>query len=43
MTIPPKPFCAGSDTLAKITPALETRLREIKDYEELSKSTDGSF
>ena len=43
MTNPPKQFYAGSDALAVVTPTLEARLREIKDHEELSKSTDGSF
>jgi len=43
MTEPPKQFYAGSDAVAMIKPALEARLQEIKDYEELSKSIDGSF
>lgn len=43
MTNPPKQFFAGSDALAVVRPALEARLREIKDHEELSKSTDGTF
>jgi NAD(P)-dependent dehydrogenase (short-subunit alcohol dehydrogenase family) len=43
MKAPPKQFYAGSDALAVIRPALEARLREIKDHEELSKSTDGTF
>ncbi len=43
MPNPPRQFFAGSDALAVVTPALEARLREIKDYEELSKSTDGVF
>jgi hypothetical protein len=43
MTNPPKQFYAGSDALATIRPVLEARLREIKDHEALSKSTDGSF
>ena len=34
---------AGSDAVAGIKPALEARLREIKDHETLSRSTDGSF
>src|SRR5437773_520932 len=43
MENPPKQFYAGSDALAVARPALEARLQEIKDHEELSKSTDGSF
>ena len=43
MADPPKQFYAGSDAVAGIKPALEARLREIKDHETLSKSTDGSF
>jgi NAD(P)-dependent dehydrogenase (short-subunit alcohol dehydrogenase family) len=43
MKDPPKQFYAGSDALAVIRPALEARLHEIKDHEELSKSTDGTF
>jgi NAD(P)-dependent dehydrogenase (short-subunit alcohol dehydrogenase family) len=43
MTNPPKQFYAGSDALAVIKPALEARLQEIKDHEQLSKSTDGTF
>ncbi|MBD2093310.1 SDR family NAD(P)-dependent oxidoreductase [Microcoleus sp. FACHB-1515] len=40
---PPKQFYAGSDAVASIKPALESRLQEIKDHEALSKSTDGNF
>jgi NAD(P)-dependent dehydrogenase (short-subunit alcohol dehydrogenase family) len=43
MASPPRQFYAGSDAVAMIKPALEARLREILDHEELSKSTDGSF
>jgi NAD(P)-dependent dehydrogenase (short-subunit alcohol dehydrogenase family) len=43
MKNPPNQFYAGSDAVAGITPALQARLQEIRDYEELSKSTDGSF
>ena len=43
MTNPPKQYYAGSDAVAGIRSALEARLQEIKDHEELSKSTDGSF
>jgi hypothetical protein len=34
---------AGSDALAVVKPALEARLEELRAYEDLSKSTDGSF
>lgn len=40
---PPKIFVAGSDALAIIPPAVEARLREVRAYEELSRSTDGTF
>jgi len=43
MTDPPKQFYAGSDAVAGIRSALEGRLQEITVYEEVSKSTDGSF
>ena len=43
MANPPRQFYAGSDAVAGIRPALEARLQEIKDHEELSKSTDGTF
>ena len=36
-------FVAGSDALAVVKPALEARLEELRAYEELSRSTDGSF
>jgi len=39
----PQVFVAGSDALAAVTPAIEERLRETRAYEELTKSTDGSF
>ncbi|MEP0908776.1 SDR family NAD(P)-dependent oxidoreductase [Leptolyngbya subtilissima ST-M1] len=42
MENPPKQFYAGSDAVAMIKPALNARLREIKDHEALSKSTDGT-
>jgi hypothetical protein len=41
-TNPPKQFHARSDALAAVKPALEARLQEIKDYQALSKSTDGT-
>jgi NAD(P)-dependent dehydrogenase (short-subunit alcohol dehydrogenase family) len=43
MASPPKQFYAGSDAVAMIQPALDARLREIKEFEALSKSTDGAF
>jgi len=43
MDHPPKQFLAGSDALAVLKPALEARLEELRAYENLSKSTDGSF
>jgi len=43
MENPPKQFMAGSDALAVVTPVLEGRLDELRAYQDLSKSTDGSF
>jgi NAD(P)-dependent dehydrogenase (short-subunit alcohol dehydrogenase family) len=43
MENPPQQFVAGSDALAVARPALEARLQELRAYEDLSKSTDGSF
>jgi NAD(P)-dependent dehydrogenase (short-subunit alcohol dehydrogenase family) len=43
MESPPKQFLAGSDALAVAKPALEGRLEELRTYEDLSKTTDGSF
>jgi NAD(P)-dependent dehydrogenase (short-subunit alcohol dehydrogenase family) len=43
MENPPQQFVAGSDALAAFTPALETRLEELRAHVELSNSTDGSF
>jgi NAD(P)-dependent dehydrogenase (short-subunit alcohol dehydrogenase family) len=43
MDNPPKQFVAGSDALSVVKPALEARLEELRAYEALSKSTDGSF
>ena len=43
MENPPKQFLAGSDALLVVKPVLEGRLDELRAYEELSKSTDGSF
>ncbi|HUO09553.1 MAG TPA: SDR family NAD(P)-dependent oxidoreductase [Phycisphaerae bacterium] len=43
MTKPPKQFHAGSDALAVVRPALQARLQELEDFEELSNSTLGMF
>jgi NAD(P)-dependent dehydrogenase (short-subunit alcohol dehydrogenase family) len=43
MENPPRQFMAGSDALAVVAPVLEGRLGELRRYEDLSKSTDGSF
>ena len=43
MDNPPQQFAAGSDALAVARPALEARLEELRAYESMSKSTDGSF
>ena len=43
MENPPKQFMAGGDAVATVTPVLTERLDELRTYEELSKSTDGSF
>jgi NAD(P)-dependent dehydrogenase (short-subunit alcohol dehydrogenase family) len=40
---PPKQFVAGSDAIAVAKLALEARLEELRAYENLSNSTDGSF
>jgi hypothetical protein len=43
MENPPKQFLAGGDALTVVTPVLEVRLQEMRAYEDLSKSTDGTF
>lgn len=43
MQNPPKVFAAGSDALSTITPAIEERLRDMRDHETLSKGMEGSF
>jgi NAD(P)-dependent dehydrogenase (short-subunit alcohol dehydrogenase family) len=43
MDHPPRQFVAGSDALAVVKPALEARLEELRAYEDLSRSTDGSY
>ncbi|MBB4438763.1 MULTISPECIES: hypothetical protein [Rhizobium] len=41
---PPKQLMAGGrDAISAMVPVLEQRLTELHAYEELSKSTDGSF
>jgi hypothetical protein len=42
MENPPKVFVAGSDAIAMIMPGIEARLNDMRDHEELSRSTDGS-
>ena len=39
---PPKTFVAGSDAIAMIMPGIEVRLREMREHEQLSLSTDGA-
>jgi NAD(P)-dependent dehydrogenase (short-subunit alcohol dehydrogenase family) len=39
---PPRQFVAGSDALTVAKSALEARLEELRAYEDLSRSTDGS-
>jgi NAD(P)-dependent dehydrogenase (short-subunit alcohol dehydrogenase family) len=43
MEKPPKQFLAGSDALTVVVPVLEARLQEMRAYEDLSNSTDGTF
>jgi NAD(P)-dependent dehydrogenase (short-subunit alcohol dehydrogenase family) len=43
MDTPPRVFLAGSDAMAAVAPAVEARLKAVHAFEELSKSTDGSF
>jgi len=43
METPPRVFVAGSDAIEVIAPAVEARLKAVRAFEELSKSTDGSF
>ena len=43
METPPRVFVTGSDALAVVGPAVEARLKAVHAFEELSKSTDGSF
>ncbi|MGO4123914.1 SDR family oxidoreductase [Inquilinus sp. YAF38] len=43
MADPPKQFLAGSDAVAAFKPVIEARLEELRSFEALSRSTDGSF
>jgi NAD(P)-dependent dehydrogenase (short-subunit alcohol dehydrogenase family) len=43
METPPRVFVAGSDAIAAVAPTVEARLKAVNAFEELSKSTDGSF
>ena len=43
MDDPPKQFAAGSDAFAVVEPNLAARLEELRAFEKLSKSTDGSL
>jgi NAD(P)-dependent dehydrogenase (short-subunit alcohol dehydrogenase family) len=43
MADPPKQFLAGSDALAAFKPVIDARLEDLRSYDGLSKSTDGSF
>jgi NAD(P)-dependent dehydrogenase (short-subunit alcohol dehydrogenase family) len=40
MQDPPQVFVGGSDGLALVTPAVEARLKDMRDYKALSQSTD---
>jgi len=43
METPPRVFVAGSDAVAAVAPAVESRLRAVHALEALSNSTAGSF
>ncbi|UUZ64786.1 SDR family oxidoreductase [Polaromonas sp. P1-6] len=43
METPPRLFVAGGDAIEVIAPAVEARLKAVHAFEELSKSTNGSF
>lgn len=43
METAPRLFVAGSDALAMITPAVESRLEAMRTFDALSRSTDGQF
>jgi NAD(P)-dependent dehydrogenase (short-subunit alcohol dehydrogenase family) len=40
MANPPQVFVGGSDGLAMVTPAVEARLKDMRDHKALSRSTD---
>ena len=40
MANPPQVFVGGSDGLAMVTPAVEARLKDMRDHDALSRSTD---
>ncbi len=40
MANPPQVFVGGSDGLATVTPAIEARLKDMRDHDALSRSTD---
>ena len=40
MANPPQVFVGGSDGLAMVTPAIEARLKDMRDHDALSRSTD---
>jgi len=40
MPNPPQVFVGGSDGLALVTPAIEARLKDMRDHDALSRSTD---
>jgi hypothetical protein len=40
MPNPPQIFVGGSDGLALVTPAIEARLKDMRDHDALSRSTD---
>lgn len=40
MTSPPKVFAGGADALATIRPAIESRLHDMREHEQLSSSTN---
>jgi NAD(P)-dependent dehydrogenase (short-subunit alcohol dehydrogenase family) len=43
MEKPPKQFMAGGDAVDAIAPVLEARLKELQTFDELSRTTDGSY
>jgi NAD(P)-dependent dehydrogenase (short-subunit alcohol dehydrogenase family) len=43
MAAPPRLFVAGGDAIDVIAPAIEARLKAVHAFEDLSRSTNGSF